>query len=90
MRFPGLPIYSYISILIFILTPIVLATLLHSRDLLTDITDTLPSNLQDDVFQGIHQNWWYGIPKDVDSVRKAFGVDDLNSLNAPEEFLNIP
>jgi len=63
---------------------------LSRRDLLTDITNSLPSSLRDDVTQGVYQNWWAGIPQDEAAIRKAFGVDNLDRLNAPVEFLNIP
>ena len=66
------------------------STTLNRRDLLSDLISYLPDNLQDDATQGVLQNWWTGIPKDEGAIQKAFGVDDLNSLNATLEFLNIP
>lgn len=60
------------------------------RDLLTDLTNSLPDSVQGDVSQGILQNWWSGIPRDNAAIQKALGVDNLDSLNATTEFLNIP
>lgn len=66
------------------------STSLSRRDILSDLISFLPSNLQDDATQGVLQNWWMGIPKDENAIKKAFGVNDLDSLNATLEFLNIP
>lgn len=63
---------------------------LQRRDVISDLTQNLPSNLRDDVTQGITQNWWSGIPVDEAAVRKAFKLSSLDSLNAETQFLNIP
>ncbi|KAF8473252.1 hypothetical protein BDZ91DRAFT_845742 [Kalaharituber pfeilii] len=60
------------------------------RDLLTDVTSTVPDSLRDDITQGVLQNWWFGIPRDVAAVRDAFGISDINSLRAENEFMNVP
>lgn len=63
---------------------------LNRRDLFSDLFSGLPKDLQDDASQGVLQSWWTGIPKDESAIEKAFGVNDLDSLNATLEFLNIP